>query len=138
VTKIKELVPADESLYVFTSGTSRIDKEAFASVSGRGNGQRLITKEGGEYVTATDMKDVYGWVCTKTLYECTSAVNMNEVEKRVHKLMWADRRSIWIRNGAGGVHLDNDGKVLKFSLSIIHGPRKGLNFAAKHPRTLVT
>jgi hypothetical protein len=45
--------------------------------------------------------------------------------------------SIWLRNGAGGVHLDKEGKMLKFSLSIIHESREGLSFAATHPRKLL-
>jgi hypothetical protein len=61
---------------------------------------------------------------------------MNRVEKRVHQLMYEDDRSIWIKNGAGGVKLDKMGSVLKFSLSIIHGPSAGLSFAVQHPRTL--
>jgi hypothetical protein len=61
---------------------------------------------------------------------------MNRVEKRVHQLMYEDDRSIWIKNGAGGVKLDKMGRVLEFSLSIIHGPSTGLSFAVQHPRTL--
>jgi hypothetical protein len=46
--------------------------------------------------------------------------------------------TIWLRNGEGGVHLDKEGKMLtKFSLSIIHGSREGLSFAATHPRKLL-
>ena len=49
--------------------------------------------------------------------------------------MYADPRSIWLKNGMGGVKLDvdKDGNiinVLDFSLNIIHGPRKDLTFAA--------
>jgi hypothetical protein len=63
---------------------------------------------------------------------------MNEVEKQVHKLLFENKMSIWLKNGAGGVHLDKDGKMLtKFSLSIIHGSREGLSFAATHPRKLL-
>ena len=50
----------------------------------------------------------------------TSAYNMNEVEKQVHKLLFENKMSIWLRNGAGGVHLDKEGKnaqilTLKYS-----------------------
>jgi hypothetical protein len=67
----------------------------------------------------------------------TSACNMNEVEKQVHKLLFENEMSIWLRNGAGGVHLDKEGKMLKFSLSIIHGSHEGLSFATMHPRKLL-
>ena len=52
--------------------------------------------------------------------------------------MFADPRSIWLKNGMGGVKLDKDEdgniNVLKFSLNIIHGPRKNLTFAADQQR----
>ena len=86
VTNIKKLVPEDESVYVFTSGTYRIGIESFACVTSRGNATRLITKKGGGNLKAAQMKKDYGWVCTESLYKSTSAVNMNEVEKTVHKL----------------------------------------------------
>jgi hypothetical protein len=35
---------------------------------------------------------------------------MNEVEKQVHKLLFENKMSIWLRNGAGGVRLDKEGK----------------------------
>ena len=152
VIKIKKMVRLNHAVYVLTSGGWRIKKESFACVTGRGGvGSRLILKAGGNcaieeetseeemkkfYLTATEMEKDYGWVCVASLYESTSAVNMNEVEKKVHQLLYADPRSIWIRNGAGGVHLAKDESVLTFSLSIIHGPRTGLDFAAEHPREL--
>ena len=147
VKVIVEKVPLDHTVYVLTSGGWRINLESVACVSGRGGGSRLIWKEGGYglltedemktfYLTANELKDEYDWVCVESLYESTSAVNMNEVEKKVHQLLYADRRSIWLRNGGGGVHLAKDEKVRMFSLSIIHGPRTGLEFAAEHPRAL--
>jgi len=66
-------------------------------VGSRGGGTRLITKEGRGFLTKKEMKDVYGWVCTESLFESTSAVNMNEVEKQVQKLLHEDDRSIWTR-----------------------------------------
>ena len=66
------------------------------------------------------MKDTYKWECEKSLYMTTSAYNMNEVKKQVHKLLFENKMSIWLRNGAGGVRLDKEGKILKFSLSIRH------------------
>ena len=93
-------------------------------------------KNGGN-VTAKIMKDTYKWECKKSLYTTTSAYNMNEVEKQVHKLLFENEMSIWLRNGVGGVHLDKEGKMLKFSLSIIHGSREGLSFAATHPHKLL-
>jgi hypothetical protein len=55
----------------------------------------------------------------------------------VHKLLFENKMSIWLKNGAGGVKLDKEKKILKFSLSIIHGSREGLSFAATHPRKLL-
>jgi hypothetical protein len=67
----------------------------------------------------------------------TSAYNMNAVEKQVHKMLFENEMSIWLRNRARGVHPDKEGKMLKFSLSIIHGSREGLSFSATHPRKLL-
>ena len=137
VKKIETIVDEDGKVYVFTSAERRIDEESFASVTGRGKGTPLISDKNGGNVTAKIMKDTYKWECKKSLYTTTSAYNMNEVEKQVHKLLFENEMSIWLRNGAGGVHLDKEGKMLKFSLSIIHGSREGLSFAAMHPRKLL-
>jgi hypothetical protein len=94
--------------------------ESFASVTGRGEGTPLISDKNGGNISAKIMKDIYKWECVKSLYMTTSAYNMNAVEKQVHKLLFENKMSIWLRNGAGGVQLDKEGKMLKFSLSIIH------------------
>jgi len=137
VKKIKTIVDEDGKVYVFTSAEQRIDVESFASVTSRGKGTPLISDKNGGNVTAKIMKDTYKWECKKSLYTTTSAYNMNEVEKQVHKLLFENEMSIWLRNGVGGVHLDKEGKMLKFSLSIIHGSREGLSFAATHPHKLL-
>jgi hypothetical protein len=137
VTEIKNIVDEDSKVYVFTSAERRIDVESFASVTGRGKGTPLISDKNGGNVSAKIMKDIYKWECVKSLYTTTSAYNMNKVEKQVHKLLFENKMSIWLRNGAGGVHLDKEGKMHKFSLSIIHGSREGLSFAATHPRKLL-
>ena len=136
VERIKLIVEDGEMLYVLTSQSLRIQTEAFVCTSSRGNGTRLITDVNGGSVTGTILKSNYGWKCKESLWTSTSASNMNRVEKRVHQLMYEDDRSIWIKNGAGGVKLDKMGSVLEFSLSIIHGPSAGLSFAVQHPRTL--
>ena len=135
VKKINTIVPVDHNFFIFICRKYRVDNEAFASISSQGNGQRLFRAVNGGIVTAKDMKEKYGWVVVKDLYTSTSALNLNEMEKRVHMHMYADPRSIWLQNGAGGVRLDEDEdgniiNVLKFSLNIIHGPHKDLTFAA--------
>jgi len=134
VEDIKRSVPDDHYLYAFVCGTHRVLEEAWASLSSRGNGTRLICDAYGGNVTPKEMKENYGWVVVKDLYTSTNAVNVNAMEKKVHELMFADPRSIWLKNGMGGVKLDKDEdgniNVLKFSLNIIHGPRKDLTFAA--------
>jgi hypothetical protein len=137
VKQIEKIVDEDGKVYIFTSAERRIDEESFASVTGRGKGTPLISDKNGGNVTAKIMKDTYKWECKKSLYTTTSACNTNEVEKQVHKLLFENKMSIWLRNGAGGVHLDKEGKMLKFSLSIIHGSREGLSCAATHPRKLL-
>ncbi len=137
VKQIENIVDEDDKVYVFTSAERRIDVESFASVTSRGNGTPLISNKNGGNVTATIMKNTYKWECNKSLYTTTSACNMNEVEEQVHKLLFENEMSIWLRNGAGGVKLDKEGKILNFSLSIIHGSREGLSFAAMHPGKLL-
>jgi hypothetical protein len=137
VKQIENIVDEDGKVYVFTSAERRIDVESFASVTSRGNGTPLISDKNGGNVTATIMKNTYKWECKKSLNTTTSACNMNEVEKQVHKLLFENEMSIWLRNGAGGVKLDKEGKILNFSLSIVHGSREGLSFAATHPRKLL-
>jgi hypothetical protein len=137
VKQIESIVDEEGKVYVFTSAERRIDDESFASVTGQGNGTCLIRDKNGGNVTATIMKNTYKWECKESLYTTTSAYNMNEVEKQVHKLLFENEMSIWLRNGAGGVKLDKEGKIHKFSLSIIHGSREGLSFAATHPRKLL-
>jgi hypothetical protein len=137
VKQIENIVDEDGKVYVFTSAERRIDVESFASVTSRGNGTPLISDKNGGNLTATIMKNTYKWECKKSLNTTTSACNMNEVEKQVHKLLFENEMSIWLRNGAGGVKLDKEGKILNFSLSIVHGSREGLSFAATHPRKLL-
>ena len=137
VKQIENIVDKEGKVYVFTSAEYRIGRESFACVTGRGNGERLIRDKNGDNVTATIMMNTYKWECKESLYITTSAYNMNEVEKQVHKLLFENEMSIWLKNGAGGVKLDKDWKILNFSLSIIHGSREGLSFAAKHPRKLL-
>ncbi len=137
VKQIENIVDEEGKVYVFTSAERRIDVESFASVTGRGKGTPLISNKNGGNVSAKIMKDIYKWECVKSLYTTTCAYNMNEVEKQVHKLLFENKMSIWLRNEAGGVRLDKEGKMLKFSLSIIHESREGLSFAATHPRKLL-
>jgi hypothetical protein len=137
VKQIETIVDEEGKVYVFTSAERRIDEESFASVTGRGKGTCLISDKNGGNVTVKIMKDTYKWECVKSLYMTTSAYNMNAVEKQVHKLLFENEMSMWLRNGAGGVHLDKEGKMLKFSLSIIHRSREGLSFAAMHSRKLL-
>jgi hypothetical protein len=139
VREIEAIVDEDGKVYVFTSAEYRIDEESFASITNQGNGKRLISDKNGGNVAVKIMKDTYKWECKKSLYTNTSAYNMNEVKKQVHKLLFENEMSIWLRNGAGGVRLDKDkeGEMLKFSLSIIHGSCEGLSFAATHPHKLL-
>jgi hypothetical protein len=105
VKQIKNIVDEEGKVYVFTSAERRIriDEESFASVTGRGKGTPLISDKNGGNVSAKIMKDIYKWECVKSLYTTTCACNMNEVEKQVHKLLFENKMSIWLRNGAGGV-----------------------------------
>ena len=135
VEKIKLIVPESHNFYVFVCRKYRVDVEAFACVSNRGNSTRLILDANKNTVTAKKMSEKYGWVVVEDLYTSTCAINVNELEKRVHILLHADLRSIWLQNGMGDVRLeeDKDGNiinVLKFLVNIIHGPREDLTFAA--------
>jgi hypothetical protein len=81
-----------------------------------------------------ELQKEFGWKHSDSFYTSTSAWNMNEVEKRVHQLLFDDPMSIWLVCGAGGVTLCKHGNVLEFTLSCIYGPTEGLVFRAVHPR----
>jgi hypothetical protein len=136
VDRIKATVQDGDKVYVLGSRQNRIGNEAFACVTKRGNGTRLISDEDGGPLTAKKLKKIYRWKLVMNLYKSTCPFNVNKVKKHVHQLLFENDMSIWLVNGAGGVKPDNKHKVLMFSLSIIHGPRDGLRFAAKHPRKL--
>ena len=125
VKQIENIVDEEDKVYVFTSAEYRIGRESFASVTGRGDGTRLIRDKNGGKVTATIMKNIYKWKCKESLYTTTCAYNMNEVEKQVHKLLFENEMSIWLKNGAGGVKLDKDLKILNFSLHPQRTPQRG-------------
>jgi len=52
---------------------------------------------------------LFGWKHTGSLYTSTIAWNVNEVEKRVHQLLFENQMSIWLSCGAGGVSLCKKG-----------------------------
>ena len=82
------------------------------------------------------MKVNYGWKLAEDLYTSTGPFNVNEVEKRVHQLLFENEMLIWLKNGAGGVKQDKEKNLTRFTLSIIHEPGDELRFAAQHPRKL--
>ena len=137
VAHIKTTVAEDEALYAFSAGKYRLEEEAWTRIT-----SGLIFTENGESVKQSELKDRgWRWRSELSLYESTNPDNVNAVEKRVHQLMYEDPRSIWIGCGMGGVnHVYVDGKYLMqtFTFGIIHGPKKGLSFAAMHPRKLIT
>ena len=64
------------------------------------------------------------------LYTSTNDMNVNRVEKRVHQILHDHPMSIWLVNGAGAVHPDKEGRMLRFTISLIYGPSKGFQFRA--------
>jgi hypothetical protein len=135
VDHIKTILAEDEALYAFGARKYRAGVEAWTrSTTG------LITKENGANINETELKD-RGWKSELNLYESTNPDNVNAVEKKIHQLMYEDPRSIWLECGMGGVnHVYENGTYLMqtFTFGIIHGPKKGLSFTAKHPRKLIT
>jgi hypothetical protein len=137
VAHIKTTLAEDEALYAFGARKYREEEEAYTRIT-----SGLITNENGENVKKSELINRgWRWRSELSLYESTNPDNVNAVEKRVHQLMYEDPRSIWIGCGMGGVnHVYVDGKYLMqtFTFGIIHGPKKGLSFAAKHPRKFIT
>ena len=97
VGRIVTIVEDGNKAYAYASAERRVYVESFASMTGRGYGTRLIRDENGDTVTPMDMKKTFKWKCIESLYTTNSAVNMSEVEKRVHQLLFENRMSIWIR-----------------------------------------
>ena len=60
VEKIKAIVSVDNKCYAFVCRMYRIFEEAWASLSSRGNGTRIICDAYGGNVTPKEMKENYG------------------------------------------------------------------------------
>ena len=136
VLQIKANLPPGHRCYVFSSQSGeRIMKEAWASLSGRGGGTRLITLPDRVPIDKGTLQDNYGWSCVSSIYMSNNANNMNRIEKTAHWILFGDLISIWLGCGMGGVQ-QKEGDLRSFSLSYICGSPAGLEFAAQHPRTL--
>ena len=129
-------LPPGHRCYVFSSRWGeRIEIEAWASLSERGGGRRLVTFPDRVLIGKGTLQDIYGWSCVPSIYMTNNAKNMNRVEKTAHWMLHEDQSSMWLECGMGGVH-QSEGDLRPFSLSYISGSPAGLEFAAKHPRKL--
>jgi len=130
-------LPPGHRCYVFSSRWGeRIEIEAWASLSERGGGRRLVTFPDRVLIGKGTLQDIYGWSCVPSIYMTNNAKNMNRVEKTAHWMLHEDQSSMWLECGMGGVH-QSEGDLRPFSLSYISGSPAGLEFAAKHPRTSI-
>jgi len=117
VLQIKANLQPGHRCYVFTSQSGeRIMKEAWASLSERGGGRRLITLPNQNPIDKGTLQDDYGWSCVPSLYMTNNANNMNRVEKTAHWMLYEDLISIWLACGMGGVQ-QKEGDLRSFSLS---------------------
>jgi hypothetical protein len=129
-------VPEGHRFYVLTSYSARAEKEAWTCHTSRGNGTRLVTLLNRAPITsATTLENEFSWVCVPHLYTTNNANNMNMVEKATHWMLFSNPGSMWLDCGKGGVR-QKEGELRNFSLTYIHGPPDGLEFAAVHRRTL--
>ena len=131
---IMEMVQDGDKGYLFGSRKYRTGLDGGLHLHDQTREQNTTNDQGRWWCcTATDMKGTYKWKCVEDLYLSTSP---NEVETRLHQLLFENPMSIWLTNGAGGVQFDKKNKLLMFLLSIIHGSSNGLSFTAQHPRKL--
>ncbi len=89
----------------------------------------LISDKHGKRVNQAKL-EAGGWKSVLGLYTSTNDMNVNRVEKRVHQILHDHPMSIWLVNGAGAVHPDKEGRMLRFTISLIYGPSKGFRFRA--------
>ena len=89
----------------------------------------LIHDKHGKQVNQAKL-EAGGWKSVLGLYTSTNNMNVNRVEKRVHQILHNHPMSIWLVNGAGAVHEDKEGRMLRFTVSVIYGPSKGFRFRA--------
>ena len=136
VRRIKADLPPGHRCYVFSSRSGeRIEMEAWASLTERGGGRRLLTLADRVPIGKRTLQDDHGWLCESSVFETNNANNMNRVEKTVHWMLYEDSMSMWLACGMGGVSQKKD-DLRSFSLSYICGSPAGLEFAAEHPRKL--
>ena len=91
VKKIKATMEDGEKVYVFGARKYRIKEESFACLTTQGGGRPLITNKNGDLITSKMMKVTYGWKRVEDLYTSTCPNNVNEVEKRVHQLLFEEQ-----------------------------------------------
>jgi len=128
--RIKSLVPIGYKAYVANARRYRQDLEVWAcTTKKRGKSKPLIHNKHGKRVNRAKL-EAGGWKSVLGLYTTTNHMNANRVEKRVHQILRDNPMSIWLVCGAGAVHPDKEGRMLRFTISLIYGPSKGFRFRA--------
>ena len=95
----------------------------------RGDSKALIHDKYGKRVNKAKLV-AGGWKSVLGLYTSTNHMNVNRVEKRVHQILGDNPMCIWLVSGAGAVHKDKKGRMLRFTVSLIYGTSTGLQFRA--------
>jgi hypothetical protein len=127
--RIKILVPTGNKAYVAASRQYRQKKEVWMCTTDRGDSKALIHDKYGKRVNKAKLV-AGGWKSVLGLYTSTNHMNVNRVEKRVHQILRDNPMCIWLVSGAGAVHKDKKGRMLRFTVSLIYGPSTGLQFRA--------
>ena len=113
-----------------------IEDEVWKFASNRGDSKSsLVHGPNNERMTPGMLKEK-NWRSVTLDYATNNVANCDSVECTCHEIMYKLLGSIWLRNGAGGVHHGRDGTIFTFKLAVAFGPSAGIRFRAEHPRRL--
>ena len=102
---------------------------------GTANGKPLVHGPNNERMTPGMLKK-RNWRYAVLDFATNNDANCDSIECACQEIMYKLSGSIWLRNGAGGVHHGKDGTIFTFKLAVAFGPSTGIRFRAEHPRRL--
>ena len=133
VSQVLKIV-GNNHFYLAAGREYGIEDEVWKFASNRGDSKSsLVHGPNNERMTPGMLKEK-NWRSVTLDYATNNVANCDSVECTCHEIMYKLLGSIWLRNGAGGVHHGRDGTIFTFKLAVAFGPSAGIQFRAKHPR----
>ena len=135
VSQVLKIV-GNNHFYLAAGREYGIEDEVWKFASNRGDSKSsLVHGPNNERMTPGMLKEK-NWRSVTLDYATNNVANCDSVECTCHEIMYKLLGSIWLRNGAGGVHHGRDGTIFTFKLAVAFGPSAGIRFRAEHPRRL--